>query len=123
MKNFRFGWAFALLLSLLVQPLQAAPNAAATKWNITTLPSLGPRGAIALVINNAGDVGGYSAVVPPGSTSWYHHAVLWRNGKAIDLGSQLGSPPGYTFSQVSALNDRGTAVVTGYEGVTIWRNG
>src|SRR5512132_1210084 len=40
-----------------------------------------------------------------------------------DLGAQLGTPPGYTFSQVSTMNDRGTLVVNGYLGVMTWRDG
>lgn len=132
MKNYRWDgphvvlmtWAFAFVLTLLAQPSFGAPSPPAVRsWTITTLGSLGPRGAIALTLNNRGDVGGHSAAVPPGATDWYHHAVLWQNGNVLDLGSQLGSPPGYTFSQVSALNDRGTAVVNGYQGVMTWRDG
>lgn len=114
------AWAFAFVLTLLAVPIQAAP---AKSWSITTLGSLGPRGGIALTINNRGDVGGYSAAVPPGAPDWFHHAVIWRDGAMIDLGAQLGSPPGWTFSQVSVINDRGTAVLSGYPGIMIWRDG
>lgn len=117
-------WAFAFVLALLALPLDAAPRPPTTpSWTIVTLGSLGPRGAIALTLNNRGDVGGYSAAVPPGATDWQHHAVLWQNGSVIDLGARIGSPAGHAFSQVSALNDRGTVVVTGDQGVLVWRDG
>ena len=129
MKNYRsdapyvavMTWAFAFVLALLALPLHAAPKPASTpSWTIVTLGSIGPRGAIALTLNNRGDVGGYSAAVPPGATDGYHHAVLWQNGTVIDLGEQVGS---HAFTQVSALNDRGTAVVNGHGGVRLWRSG
>jgi probable HAF family extracellular repeat protein len=124
MKN-RIAWAFAFVLSLVAQPLLAAKPA--PSWTITTLPSPGPRGAIALTLNNRGEVGGYAAVVPPGTTNWYNHAVIWQNGTVFDLGAQITDwrhlPPGYTFTQVSAINDRGTAALSGYPGLMMWRDG
>ena len=132
MKNHRsdarfvvlWAWALCFVLAAMAQATQSAPKPPSTKsWTIVSLGSLGPRGSIALTLNNRGDVGGYSAAVPPGATDWYHHAFLWQNGNLLDLGAQLGSPAGYTFTQVSAINDRGTAVVTGYPGVFTWRDG
>jgi probable HAF family extracellular repeat protein len=120
--------AFALVLSLLALPIDAAAKPARS-WTITTLGSLGPRGAIALTINNAGDVGGYSAAIPPGASPdfWYYHAVIWQNGTMLDLGANLTDrftrKPGYTNSRVSVINDRGTAVVNGAAGMMMWRDG
>jgi probable HAF family extracellular repeat protein len=119
-----FAWALAIVLSLAALPLEAAP---AKSWTITTLGSLGSRGGIALTLNNAGDVGGYSAAIPPGSQWDYYHAVIWRNGTMLDLGAQLtdrwNPKPGYTNSRVDVINDRGTAVVNGAAGMMLWRDG
>jgi probable HAF family extracellular repeat protein len=124
MKN-RFAWAFAFVLPLVAQAVLAAKPA--PSWTITTLGSLGPRGAIALSINNRGDVAGYSAAVPPGTTNTYFHAVIWRNGEMLDLGATLtdrfNPQPGYTNSRADVVNDRGTAVVNGAAGMMVWRDG
>jgi probable HAF family extracellular repeat protein len=114
----------SLLVATAAQLAMAAPKApTAGSWTIVDLGSLGPRGSIALTLNNRGDVGGYSAAIPPGEIYTYNHAFLWQNGTMTDLGAQLGNPPGKTFSQVSAMNDRGTLVVNGYEGVMTWKDG
>lgn len=115
--------AFALAL--------AAPSADAAKrapsWSITDLGALGPRGSIALTINKRGDIGGYSAAIPPGSAYTYNHAFIWQNGAMLDIGAGLtdrfNPNPGYTQSQVSVINDRGTAVVNGGPGMMLWRDG
>ena len=87
------------MLSLLASPIDAIAKAPAKSWTITTLGSLGPRGGIALTINNRGDVGGYSAAIPPGTRYDYFHAVIWQNGGMLDLGATLTSrfnpKPGY----------------------------
>ena len=121
----RIAWAFAFVLSLLAQPVIAAKPA--PSWTITTLGSLGPRGGIALSVNNRGDVAGYSAAVPPGTTNTYYHAVIWQNGGMLDLGATLtdrfNPKPGYTNSRSDVVNDRGTAVVNGAAGMMVWRDG
>ncbi|HUP30513.1 MAG TPA: hypothetical protein VM122_10105, partial [Usitatibacter sp.] len=118
------AWALTFIVAIIAQSSNAAPKPPASpSYSIVDLGALGPRGSIALTINNRGDIGGYSAAVPPGAADWYHHAFLWQNGTMLDLGAQIGSPAGYSFSQVSAINDRGTAVVNGYLGVMTWRDG
>ena len=121
----RTALAVAFVLSLFAQSAAAAKPSAS--WTITDLGSLGPRGSIALTLNNRGDVGGYSAAIPPGSTFTYNHAVVWQNGGMLDLGAQLTDRfdpnPGHTQSQVSVINDRGTAVVNGGPGMMLWRDG
>jgi probable HAF family extracellular repeat protein len=116
-----WAWALSFVIAVIAQQPSAAPKApAAPSYSIVELGTLGPRGSIALAINNRGDIGGYSAAVPPGSADWYYHAFLWQNGSMLDLGAQVGA---FTFSQVSAINDRGTAVVNGSQGVMTWRDG
>jgi len=115
---------FASLLSVAALPIGAA--APAKSWTITTLPSTG-LGATGASINNRGEVGGLAKVVPPGTTNWYNHAVIWQNGSMFDLGAQISDwrhvPPGYTFTQVSVINDRGTAALSGYPGLQIYKDG
>jgi len=121
----RFAWSLAFLLALTAQSVDAAKPA--PSWTITDLGSLGPRGSIALTINNRGDVGGYSAAVPPGTTYTYNHAFIWQNGTMLDLGASLtdrfNPNPGRTQTQVSVINDRGTAVVNGGPGMMLWKDG
>ncbi|HUQ27988.1 MAG TPA: hypothetical protein VM051_05315 [Usitatibacter sp.] len=117
------AWAFAFVLSLLALPLDALAKAPAKSWTITTLGSLGPRGAIALTLNNRGEVGGYSAAIPPDTANYYYHPFIWSNGTMVDVGTKIGSPPGHSFNSVSLINDRGTYVTTGNAGILLWRNG
>jgi len=121
----RLAWSFALLLGLAAQSAAAAKPA--PSWTITDIGALGPRGSIALTINNRGDIGGYSAAIPPGSPYDYNHAFLWQNGSMLDLGAQLTSrfnpKPGYNQSGTYLVNDRGTAVVNGAAGMLVWRDG
>jgi probable HAF family extracellular repeat protein len=123
----RFGVLLASALCTLATFVPVAHSApkppAASSWTITDLGALGARGSIALTLNNRGEVGGYSAAVPPGSAWDYYHAFIWRDGTMTDLGQERGSPPGRTNSQVSELNDRGTAVVRDGSGWWLWRNG
>jgi probable HAF family extracellular repeat protein len=55
-------------------------------------------------VNNPGDVAGYA-----GSPSIDAHAILWRDGKAIDLGVW----PGGHYSMANGINDAGQIVGTG----------
>ena len=57
-------------------------------------------------LNNAGDLVGYAF---PKSGPLYSTAVLWRNGKAIDLGRY----PGGTISAAYGINDKGQIVGEG----------
>jgi probable HAF family extracellular repeat protein len=80
-------------------------NSEAVVWRdgkAEALPSLGGDRAIAVGINNNGDVVGSSAIVSGESTS---HAALWRNGEAIDLGTLGG-----TFSFALKVNEPGQVI-------------
>jgi probable HAF family extracellular repeat protein len=115
------AWARVALVSLMVAAaaVQARP---ARDWTITNLGASFPRGSQAVAVNNRGEVGGYARV--PGAI-WpiLNHAVLWQNGVAHDLGAELGSPPGETSSEIGGINDRGTAVGSGPDGLMLWRDG
>ena len=100
--------------------------------DVTPLPDLGPSGSRALAINERGDVAG-EAQTEAGTT----HAVLWRDGEAIDLGtlggahSRVGTSdffPGLLALQDLALNERGAVVgtsdtATGASHAFLWRDG
>lgn len=60
--------------------------------------------AISAAVNNPGDVVGYA-----GSPNIDSHAILWRNGQAIDLGVW----PGGHYSVANGINDLGQIVGTG----------
>ena len=60
--------------------------------------------AVSTAVNDSGDVVGYA-----GSPSIDAHAVLWRNGMAIDLGVW----PGGHYSVANGINDLGQIVGTG----------
>jgi probable HAF family extracellular repeat protein len=74
------------------------------------LPALSGAGVayahIALAINNLGDVVGYA---PATKAPYLDTAVLWRGGKAINLGRY----PGGTVSRAYGLNDKGQVVGEG----------
>ena len=124
MNPARFAAAWTrLLLATLLSCVAVAAEGAKPTWNITDLGALGSRGSIGLALNNRGDAGGYSKAVPPGMKYDYIHAFLWRDGQMIDLGSQVGTPPGTGNSQVSAINDAGVAVIQGTDGVILYQDG
>ena len=81
-----------LLLTLFVcvvaAPLQVAAqhNGPALHYNVIDLGTLGGTYSLAGGLSNTGWVEGYSAVA-----SGDYHAVLWRNGAIMDLGT-LGGP-------------------------------
>jgi len=60
--------------------------------------------AISTAVNDPGDVVGYA-----GSPNIDSHAILWRNGQAIDLGVW----PGGHYSVANGINDLGQIVGTG----------
>jgi len=60
--------------------------------------------AIPTAVNNAGDLAGYA-----GSPNIDSHAILWRKGKAIDLGVW----PGGHYSVAKGINNRGQIIGTG----------
>jgi probable HAF family extracellular repeat protein len=55
-------------------------------------------------VNDSGDVAGYA-----GSPNLDAHAILWRNGQAIDLGVW----PGGSYSVANGINNLGQIVGTG----------
>ncbi|MFO1337119.1 MAG: hypothetical protein U1F53_02610 [Burkholderiaceae bacterium] len=74
------------------------------------LPALGggktAYGHWAMAMNNLGDVVGYA---PALKAPYFDTAVLWRGGKAIDLGRY----PGGTVSRAYGVNDKGQIVGEG----------
>jgi probable HAF family extracellular repeat protein len=80
---------------------QAPPPRAYTLTFLPLLPN-GAYNAAAYAVNNRGQIVGYSATDPGGSS---FHAVLWQNGVAKDLGS-LGGGTAIAFG----INDKGQIV-------------
>lgn len=94
-------------------PLYAGDNEGAAFW-----------------INNAGDVVGASGICAPYDPRYAleiqpRHALLWHNGKPVDLGNLGGSMQNAAL----AINDRGQVVgasdITGdtYQHAFLWQNG
>jgi probable HAF family extracellular repeat protein len=87
---------------------------------VTNLGNLGGTQAEAIVINNVGQVCGFSTL--PGDQ--YYHAFLWTWGKMTDLGTL----PGDVSSAGYYLNDWGQVVGPSYDAsgnsrAFIWQNG
>ncbi len=78
------------------------PNSTPT-INQLPMPS-GFFSATPTAVNNRGDVAGYA-----GSPNIDAHAILWRNGEAIDLGVW----PGGHYSVAKGINNRGQIIGTG----------
>lgn len=80
--------------------------------SVTDLPTLGGSGNVfgnsACAINNLGQVVGQSDL--PGDTTG--HGVLWREGKAIDLGVFPGDYASLAFN----INDEGQVIGTSIDG-------
>ena len=74
------------------------------RWTLTDLGTLRPswRDSTAADINDRGQIVGGSA-----DASGHGHAVLWQNGKIIDLGTLGGRDSG-----ASAINERGQVIGT-----------
>lgn len=74
--------------------------------NLGSLP--GSDRSVALAINNRGEIAGSSGVgLSDGPTGEQTHAVVWKNGNILDLGTLGG-----LSSDANDINDRGE--VTGY---------
>lgn len=87
---------------------------------VTNLGNLGGTLAEPIVINNAGQVCGFSTL--PGDQ--YYHAFLWTRGKMIDLGTLSGD----VSSSGDDVNDWGQVVGGSYDAsgnsrAYIWQNG
>ena len=65
-------------------------------------------------INDKGEIVGWSGYGPGGSSGT--HAVLWRNGKAFDL----GVPVGYKSSYATAINNLGQITCDAYTSGQNW---
>ena len=87
-----------------------------TGLKVVTLPA--PDGfaqTYALALNNKGMVVG-TAVREGG----HSHAMLWRNGEAVDLGAVV---PGGYYCEAYGINDHGQVVGRGSGGAFLWQNG
>lgn len=91
---------------------------------VTILPTIGGTAAEGFAINELGLIAGTSTTAT-GDT----HAVVWRGGRAVDLGT-LGGPTSRLspYSPGSALNEWGHVVGTsdtadGNQHAFLWRNG
>lgn len=83
----------------------AAPAAAASRYTITDLGTLGTGStSVANAVNNAGVVVGYSDVTPNGT----QHAFKWSGGAMTDLGTEAGGGN----SRANAVNDAGQVAGT-----------
>lgn len=76
----------ALVTSNVADTRAAKPVYAVTKATVTDLGTLGGEESVALDINNAGEIVGWSKTSQDGT-----HAFLFRNGSMEDIGTQ-GSP-------------------------------
>jgi hypothetical protein len=92
-------------------------DAAHTPIELPMLPN-GDNYATARLINNLGHVVGMSGMLlgfgPTATTTT--HFVVWRDGTVFDLQSVLDavSGAGWTISSVSAINDAGQLVGSGF---------
>jgi probable HAF family extracellular repeat protein len=86
---------------------RAGPGVHAVLWQDGQMTDLGtlPGGdaSLALAINDAGQIVGYSTIAPNDETI---HAVLWDNGEIVDLGTL----PGGTSSWATGINASGQIV-------------
>ena len=111
---------FSLRMVLLLAGVVAAASAFATPkkdWTITalqSLPSTVPF-ARAEAVNNRGDIVGWSTMFDPAVNGNRTYAMVWRNGRAMNLGEGMAS----------AINEHG--VIAGStdegDGVTVWIDG
>ena len=95
------------MVAVLAVPLQLVAQKQQTKklphYTITDLGTLGGTFSYAGAINNKGSAGG--AATLPGDTT--QHAVVWRKGGKIDIGT-FGGPNSALFGK--GLNERGQVV-------------
>src|ERR1700737_4386739 len=86
--------ALAMPIRLAAQDPEEQP-----RYSVTDLGTLGGTSSVAYSVNHRGWVAGAASL--PGNTA--QHAVLWRKGRKMDLGT-LGGPNSTAFFP---LNDRG----------------
>lgn len=89
----------------------------AVTWRAGTVTDLGtlPRAtwSSAYAIDSAGNVVGQSGVGPLHDGSYVVSAVLWRNGRPIDLAAITTLPPDTTMTAAIGIADDGTLLVSG----------
>src|SRR6478609_5343821 len=84
------------------------------RGHMRDLGTLGGDLAFGQGINDRGQVVGVS-IIPSGEA----HAFLWENGRMVDL----GVPPGRSFSEARAINNRGTIVGESEGTAVVWDAG
>jgi probable HAF family extracellular repeat protein len=87
----------ALVTSNVADTRAAKPVYAVTKATVTDLGTLGGEESVALDINNAGEIVGWSKTSQGGT-----HAFLFRNGSMEDIGATGGS----TNSEAHGINNK-----------------
>ena len=93
----------SVLVAALCTMAASAPAAAAGKYQVRNLGSLGGTSSAGISIDNVGLVSGFSNLA--GNQSM--HAALWLNGSAFDLGTLGGPNSGITWP---VKNDYGVLV-------------
>ncbi|MCL4552459.1 MAG: hypothetical protein M1305_02740 [Candidatus Marsarchaeota archaeon] len=112
-----------IILCVLFLAWMSTPTSGATKFMLRELSvTKSAKGATAVAINSRGDVVGYSRSTrhtPDGDFDSFR-AVLWRDGKCIDLHPSKDAAE----SKAAAINDKGDVLVNcGENRAYLWSGG
>jgi probable HAF family extracellular repeat protein len=110
-----------LALAGLAGASSGAEAGSTARWTIHDLGTLGGKESAALDVNNRGQIVGWAETGRKAGGIPVKHAVLWQQGKRIDLGVKY--LPGRS-SMASKINDRGDIVLaTDFDGSFLLRGG
>ena len=98
------------------EPVPAAPDPRAARWQPIDLGTLGGGTSVPLAINDNGDVVGYST-----TADGKQHAFLWSNGVMRDLAPSSDRSAAYVVT--NSRSAAGTDVVNGEVHVVRWDDG